>query len=76
MRVAFQEGWELDLRRLLQGTVIFLRRPNDQGEADLLGQQFLVDPPWLNRLVRAEVDLTKHQMRFYGSVVANPTSNT
>lgn len=64
-RAAFPVGWELDLQRPLQGTVIFLRRTNDQGEAELLGRRFLVDPLWPHRLIRAEVDLTKGQIRFY-----------
>jgi transposase len=64
-RAAFPEGWEFDLQRPLQGTVIFLRRTNDKGEAELLGRRYLVDPLWPNRLVRAEVDLTKYQIRFY-----------
>jgi hypothetical protein len=64
VRTAFPHGWELDLQRPLQGTVICLRRTNDHGEAELLGRR----PGrslWPHRLVRAEVDLTKHQIRFY-----------
>jgi len=55
----------LDLQRLLRGTVIFLRRTNDRGEAALLGQTFAVDPAWPSRLVRCEVDLTRGQIRFH-----------
>ena len=64
-RTPFPADWKLNLKRDLQGTVIFLRRTNDRGEADLLGQCWPVDPAWPNRLVRAEVDLTKGQIRFY-----------
>lgn len=64
-RQSFPEDWELDLQKKLQGTVIFLRRTNNQGVADLLGQSYPVDPTWPNRLVRAEVDLTRGQIRFY-----------
>jgi hypothetical protein len=64
-RTSFPADWELDLQRPLQGTVIFLRRTNEHGEAELLGRRFLVDPWWPHRLVRAEVDLTQCQIRFY-----------
>lgn len=64
-RTPFPEDWELDLQRPLRGTVIFLRRTNAQGEAELLGRRFAVDPLWPHRLVRAEVDLTLRQIRFY-----------
>jgi len=64
-RTPFPGDWELDLQRPLQGTVIFLRRTNAHGEAELLGRRFGVDPRWPHRLVRAEVDLTKRQIRFY-----------
>jgi transposase len=64
-RTAFPADWELDLQRPLQGMVIFLRRTNEQGEAELLGRRYLVDRLWPHRLVRAEVDLTQGQIRFY-----------
>jgi hypothetical protein len=64
-RAVFPAKWTLDLQRPLRGTIIFLRRTNEQGEAALLGRRYLVDPLWPHRLVRAEVDLTKGQIRFY-----------
>ena len=64
-RAAFPAGWELDLQRPLRGTVIFLRRTNEQGAVELLGRRYPVDPLWPHRLVRAEVDLTRRQLRFY-----------
>lgn len=64
-RKSFPEGWTLNLQKPLQGTVIFLRRTNNEGVAELLGQSFSVDPAWPNRLVRAEVDLTGGEIRFY-----------
>lgn len=64
-RTAFPKDWHLDLQKPLQGLVIFLRRTNEQGEAELLGHRYLVDPQWPHRLVRAEVDLTQGQIRFY-----------
>jgi hypothetical protein len=65
LRVPFRTDWQLDLQRPLQGTVIFLRRPTEQGEAELLGRGYPVDPLWPHRLIRTEVDLSVGQSRFY-----------
>lgn len=64
-RRSFPAQWTLDLQTPLRGTVIFLRRTNDRGEAALLGQTFAVDPAWPNRLVRCAVDLTRGEIRFH-----------
>lgn len=64
-RKPFPKDWKLDLQTPLLGTVIFLRRTNNKGVADLLGHSYQVDPAWPNRLIRAEVDLTRGQIRFY-----------
>jgi hypothetical protein len=58
-------NWRLDLQTHPQGRLIFLRRSNGQGVVQLLGRTFAVDPLWQHRLVRAEVDLTGRQVRFY-----------
>ena len=49
----------------LSGTVIFLRRTDDTGRAHLLGRAFPVAERWAHRLVRAEVNLDAHHIRFY-----------
>ena len=64
-RKPFPDNWDLDLQKPLEGMVIFLRRTNNLGVAEMLGQSFSVDPSWPNRLIRAEVDLTRGQIRFY-----------
>jgi len=64
-RRPFPKRWRLDLAQPLTGQVIYLRRTNDRGELEVLGHQYLVDPHWPHRLVRAEVDLDKHEIRFY-----------
>jgi hypothetical protein len=64
-RRAFPEAWQLDLQASLHGTIIFLRRTSEHGSATLLGRHFAVDPAWLHRLVRCEVDLDAHHIRFY-----------
>jgi hypothetical protein len=62
---AFPKKWKLDLQRSLQGTVIFLRRTNNQGTVELLGRSYQVDNGWPNRLIRAEVNLSRGEIHFY-----------
>ena len=64
-RWEFPDGWELDLQRLPDGRLIYLRRTDDSGRARLLGHAFTVDRHWPHRLVRAEVDLATDRIRFY-----------
>jgi hypothetical protein len=64
-RRPFPQRWRLDLQAHPQGRLFFLRRSNGQGEVQLLGRAFAVDPLWQHRLVRAEVDLRARRVRFY-----------
>ena len=64
-RRPFPGCWQLDLQAHPQGRLIFVRRSNAQGEVQLLGRTFAVDPLWPHRLVRAEVDLKKQRIGFY-----------
>jgi hypothetical protein len=64
-RRAIPARWRPDLQRPLRGTVIFLRRTDDKGQASLLGRAFAVSATWTHRLVRAEVDLTAGRVRFF-----------
>lgn len=64
-RRTFPKNWTLDLQKHPRGTVIFLRRTSDHGSVQLLGRSFEVDPTWAHRLVRCEVDLTKHRIGIY-----------
>ena len=64
-RRPFPPRWRLDLQVHPQGRLIFLRRSNAQGEVQVLGRTFAVDPLWQHRLVRAEVDLKPKRVRFY-----------
>jgi transposase len=64
-RRSFPQAWTLDLQAPPQGQLVFLRRTNQQGEATLLGRTFLVDRAWAGRLVRCDVKLQEHVMRFY-----------
>jgi hypothetical protein len=64
-RRPFPKNWRLNLQKPLKGTVIYVRETNAQGQAEVLGHTFDVSPVWVHRLVRAEVDLTKGQIRFH-----------
>jgi hypothetical protein len=64
-RRRFPKRGEGDLRQPLRGRMIYLRRTNGNGEAEVLGQPFAVDQHWPNRLVRAEVDLEGGTITFY-----------
>ena len=56
-RAAVPPSFQLDLRRPPQGTLIYLRRTDANGQIALLGHQWLVDAHWVHRLVRCEVRL-------------------
>lgn len=58
-------GWQLDLQARPRGQVLFLRRTDEHGQVSVLGHRWTVDPCWSHRLVRAEVDLDRGQIRFY-----------
>src|SRR5258708_24136512 len=64
-RRPFPANFVLDLQAHPTGMLIFIRRTNDQGLVDLLGHHFLVDPPRPPRLVRSDVDLVQHRIRFF-----------
>ena len=64
-RRRFPKRWQLDLHRRPTGTLVYLRRTDDQGEIKVLGHRWVVDPLWVHRLVRAEVDLVADQVRCY-----------
>ena len=64
-RWVFPDGSSLNLQAGLTGSVIFLRRTNDRGQARLLGHTFAVAHNWPHRLVRAEVDLDEAVIQFY-----------
>ena len=64
-RRRFPARFAFDLRAPLTGTMIFLRRSNEQGDVHLLGRTFSVAKHWLHRLVRCEVDFTQQNIRFH-----------
>lgn len=56
-RRPFPSPWTPDLQAHPQGLIIFIRRTSERGTVTLLGRTFEVDPLWLHRLVRCELDL-------------------
>jgi hypothetical protein len=72
-RRPFPKHWRLDLQKHPQGTLIYIRRTNDRGQASLLGHPFPVDRHWVHRLVRVEVDLIAGRIRFHALRRRDPT---
>jgi hypothetical protein len=64
-RRPFPARWKLNLQAPLKGCVIFIRVTSLSGKATVLERTYPVDPNWCGRLVRAEVDLTEKEIRFY-----------
>ena len=64
-RRSFPKGFKLNLGAPLKGTLIFVRRGDDNASVHLLGRTFHVDQHWPHRLVRCEVDFTHQRIRFY-----------
>jgi transposase-like protein len=56
-RAPWPSAWEFIPRALPASQIIFIRRTSARGRLALLGHEWLVDPHWCHRLVRAEVDL-------------------
>lgn len=65
--------FKLNLHAPLRGLMIFIRRTDETGHLDMLGQRFAVSPNWPHRLVRCEVDFDHHCIRFFGLRRRAPT---
>lgn len=65
LRRCFPPQFRLDLNGPVAGTMIYLRRSDDNGHVHLLGRTFPVSSLWPHRLVRCEVDFHAHCIRFY-----------
>lgn len=64
-RRRFPVRFRLDLNVPLRGMMIFVRRSNEHGRVQVLGNSFLVDAQWCHRLVRCNVDFIHQQIRFH-----------
>ena len=54
-----------DLTAAPSGRIVFIRRTSAHGTASILKRLYPVDPRWVNRLVRGELDLDARRVRFY-----------
>lgn len=64
-RRTFPKHWRANLQQPLKGTVIFVRVTSDTGAATVLGHTFPLSALWCHRLIRADVNLTRHEIRFH-----------
>jgi hypothetical protein len=58
-------NWHFDPKSQPHGTVIYLRRSDASSRVEVLGHRWDLRTTWPHRLVRAEVDLRHHQIRFH-----------
>lgn len=65
-------GTPADLRRPPAGRLTFIRRTSDAGAVSVLGRAYPVDPGWVHRLVRAELDLDQRRLQFFALRRADP----
>ncbi len=64
-RRRFPKGFKLDLSAPPKGTMIFVRRSDENGSVRLFAKASPVNQHWPHRLVRCEVDFTHQRIRFY-----------
>lgn len=64
-RAIFPVDRSIDLAAPPSGRLVFIRRTTDEGRASILGVRYPVDPRWLHRLVRSELDLDARRLRFF-----------
>lgn len=64
-RTPFPRSRSIDLAAPPAGRLVFVRRTSDVGSVSVLGRRYPVDPHWLHRLVRAELDLDARRLSFF-----------
>ena len=62
-RRALSEGFQFDPNAPLRGQLVYVRRTDEGGQVNILGQRFAVSHTWLHRLVRCHVDFDHHCIR-------------
>ncbi len=65
LRRPFPAAFKPDAKTALKGTVIFLRRSDEEGRVTVMGRLYLVNADWQHRLVRVEVNFTSGEMNFF-----------
>lgn len=73
-RRAMPEGFAFHLNVPLSGCVIYLRRTDQDGRVNCLGQRWKADRNWVHRLTRVEVDLSAGKVRIYALRRKEPAS--
>jgi transposase len=71
-RQRMPRGFLLDLQAPLRGTLIYIRRTDEDGFVNVLGHRWRISGQWLHRLVRCEVDFHHHVIRCFGLRRADP----
>jgi len=64
-RRAFPKRWKREDKKPLSGMIIYLRRTDGSGQIRFWEREWLVNEHWVNRLVRAEVDLDAGKVYFF-----------
>jgi len=73
-RTAWPLEWEFDAQLVpVAGALIYIRRTNERGDVGLLGRRWRIDPHWVHRLVRVELDLGRGEWRAYALRRSAPT---
>ncbi len=72
-RRSFPRGFDFDIQLHPRGRIIYLRRTTATGMIKLLGRWFAVSRDWPGRMVRAEVDLTRGEIRIFALRRRDPT---
>lgn len=71
-RQRMPRGFLLDLQAPLRGTLIYIRRTDDDGFVNVLGHRWRISDQWLHRLVRCEVNFDHHVIRCFALRRADP----
>jgi hypothetical protein len=64
-RRAFPSEWVMNLKTPLRGTLVLLRRTTPGGGVNVLGRSYDVSDHWCSRMIRAEVDFDRNEIRFH-----------
>jgi hypothetical protein len=72
-RRPFPTTWRLSLDAPLTGSMIYLRRTDEQGHVHLLGHRIPVDPLCSHRLVRCEIHLDRESIQCFALRRRDPT---
>lgn len=72
LRRRMAPNFVLDLQAPVRGTLIYIRRTDENGFVRLLGNRWPISDQWLHRQVRCEVDFDHHVIRCFALRRADP----